>query len=392
MKYIRKQSIKFKKIAYIINHVDFFDSHISPIAVKAKKKFKVKLFCGKSASLVMKKYSLKSLKKKKISYVQKNFSSSNINVIKEFFNLISLIYSVKKYDPDIIHCATPKGILLGGLVSFFLKTKSLVIFNSGMGFMFSNKLNLMQILAKKTYFFCLRYIILKHPNKKIIVENIQDYKFLKKKFFLHSREILLLRGSGVNLSKFKKINIIKNKIVLLPSRVLKEKGISEFVIASQKLKKKYPKWRFVVAGALDYKKQSGYTKDDLIRFKNNKHVEFLGYVKDMFKIYKKTAIVCLPSYREGLSRSLQEAAALGIPVVTTDVIGCKDAIIPNKTGLLCKAKNPLSLEKKIESLINSYKKRMIYAKNGRKFAENNFNLNNVLIENLKIYNYLILNE
>ena len=66
----------------------------------------------------------------------------------------------------------------------------------------------------------------------------------------------------------------------------------------------------------------------------------------MLKIYKKTAIVCLPSYREGLSRSLQEAAALGIPVVTTNVIGCKDAIIPNKTGLLCKVKNPLSLEKK----------------------------------------------
>ena len=178
----------------------------------------------------MKKYSLKSLKKKRISIVQKNFSSSNTNFIKEFFNLISLFYSVKKYDPDIIHCATPKGILLGGLVSFFLKTKSLVIFNSGMGFMFSNKLSFMQILAKQTYFFCLRYIILKHPNKKIIVENIQDYNFLKNKFFLDNREILLLRGSGVNLRKFKKINIIKNRIVLLPSRVLKEKDISEFVL------------------------------------------------------------------------------------------------------------------------------------------------------------------
>ena len=392
MKYITKQSLNLKKIAYIINHVDFFDSHISPIAIKAKKNFKVKLFCGQSASIEMKKYSLKSLKKKKISFVQKNFSSSNINFIKEFFNLISLVYSVKKYDPDIIHCATPKGILLGGLVSFFLKTKSLVIFNSGMGFLFSNKLSFTQILAKKTYFFCLRYLIFRHPNKKIIVENIYDYKFLKKFFSLDYREILLLKGSGVNLNKFKKINISKNKTVLLPSRVLKEKGVSEFVIASQKLKKKYPKWKFIVAGALDYKKQSGYTKDDLILLKKNKFVQFLGFVEDMYKLYKKTAIICLPSYREGLSRSLQEAAAVGIPVVTTNVIGCKDAIIPNKTGLLCHPKNSKSLEKQIAYLIKSEKLRNKFSKNARIFAVKNFDVNKITYQNIKTYKYLINNE
>ena len=75
-----------------------------------------------------------------------------------------------------------------------------------------------------------------------------------------------MKGSGVNLNKLNKINISKNKIVLLPSRVLKEKGISEFVLASQRLKK-YPKWKFIVAGALDYKKNSGYTQDDFISFK-----------------------------------------------------------------------------------------------------------------------------
>ncbi len=85
MKYIRKQSIKIKKIAYIINHVDFFDSHISPIAVKAKKKFKVKLFCGKSASLVMKKYSLKSLKKKKNFFCSKKFFIIKYKCYKRIF-------------------------------------------------------------------------------------------------------------------------------------------------------------------------------------------------------------------------------------------------------------------------------------------------------------------
>lgn len=392
MKFIKKQQYRDKKIAYIINHIDFFESHILPITIKAKEKFKVKLFCGKSASLEMQKNSLKSLKKNKIQVVEKNFSSSSVNFIKEFFNLISLIYSVNKYKPDIIHCATPKGILLGGLVSFFLNVKSLIIFNSGMGFMFSNNLNFLQLLAKKTYFFFLKNIIMKHPNKKIIVENIDDYKFLKKIFLLNNKEIDLLNGSGVDLNKFKKININKNKTVLLPARVLKEKGIREFVLASSKLKRKYPKWNFLIAGTLDYKKQSGFTDKELSLFQKNKSVEFLGYVKDILKLYKKTAIVCLPSYREGLSRSLQEAAALGIPVVTTDAIGCKDAIIPNKTGLLCKVKNSLSLEKKLEILINNYKKRINYAKNGRLFAEKNFSLKKILDKNLEIYDYLVSNE
>ena len=389
---MKKLLINNKKIAYIINHVAFFESHILPIAKLAKKKFKIVLFCGESASIEMEKYALKSLKKNKISIVKKNFSSTSINIFKELIALVSLIISVKKFQPDIIHCATPKGILIGGLVSYFLKIKSLVIFNSGMGFMFSNKLNFFHQSAKNIYIFILQKIIMKHSNKKIIVENYDDYKYLKKKYFLNNKEIDLVNGSGVDLSKFKKIDISKNKLVLMPSRVLKEKGINEFVIAANNLKRKYPDWLFVVAGSLDYRKQSDFSFEELTSLKKNESVKFLGFVKNMIKIYKKASIVCLPSYREGFSRTLQEAAALGIPIVTTNVIGCKNAIIPGKTGELCKVNNPKSLEVKLEFMIKHSKKRILYGKNGRLFAEKNFNVNKVLNKNLKIYNYLVSNE
>ena len=72
---------------------------------------------------------------------------------------------------------------------------------------------------------------------------------------------------------------------------------------------------------------------------DNYQVTFLGYVSNMINIYNKTAIVCLPSYREGFSKTLQEAAAKGLPIITTDVVGCKDAIIPGYTGLICKPKS-----------------------------------------------------
>lgn len=392
MKSIKKPLIKNKRIAYILNHVDFFESHIMPIALKAKKIFEIRLFCGNSASLEMQRYSLKSLKKNKILITKKNFSASSLNFFKEFIALISLIYSVSKFKPDIIHCATPKGILFGGIVSFFLKTKSLVLFNSGMGFMFSNNLNWIQKFSKNIYFFFLKNIVMKHNNKKIIVENIDDYTYLKKKFLLKKKEIILVNGSGVNLSKFKRINISKNKLVLFPSRVLKEKGIREFLIAANNLKKRYPNWKFVVAGSLDYKKQSGFSLQELDSLNKNNNVKFLGYVRDMLRIYKKTSIVCLPSYREGLSRTLQEAAALGIPVLTTNTVGCKNAIIPGKTGELCDVKNHFSLEKKLENMIKNNKKRIVYGKNGRSFAEKKFDVNQVLNKNLNIYKDLLTNE
>mgnify|MGYP001289585085 CR=1 FL=1 len=384
--------MKNKKIAYIINHVAFFESHIMPIAKIAKKNFKVILFCGQSASMEMEQYALKSIKKNKISIIKKKFSSTSINFIKELIALVSLIKSVKKFQPDIIHCATPKGILLGGLVSFILKVKSLVIFNSGMGFMYSNKLNFFHQIAKNIYIFALKKIIMKHPNKKIIVENLDDYKYLKKKYFLDTKEIDLLNGSGVDLSKFKKLDISKNRLVLMPSRVLREKGVKEFVIAANNLKKKYPNWLFVVAGSLDYKKKSDFSLEELKLFKKNKNIKFLGFVKNMIKIYKKASIVCLPSHREGFSKTLQEAAASGIPIVTTNAIGCKNAIIPGKTGELCKVNNPRSLEKKLDFLIKNKRKRIFYGKNGRLFAEKNFSVNKVLNKNIKIYNYLVLNE
>lgn len=383
---------KNKKIAYIINHSTFFESHISPIAIRAKKNYIIKLFCGKPASIEMDRFAKRELRKKKIVFLIKNFSSSSINFFKEFLPLLDLKKSLDNYKPDIIHCATPKGILFGGIVARLSNIKSLVIFNTGMGFLYTNKLNLFHHLAKFFYIFILKNVIMKHPNKKIIVENKFDYNYLKKKYSLKKKEIILINGSGVNLSKFKKQKLQNKKLVLLPSRVIKEKGIKEFIIAANRLKLKFPDWKFCIAGTLDYKKKSGFSKEEIQLLNKNKGVKFLGYIRNMMRLYKKTSIVCLPSHREGLSKTLQEAAALGIPTVTTNAIGCKNAIIPEKTGLLCKINNPKSLEKTLEKLIKNKRKRFIYGNNGRELAKNNFDINIIINNNLRIYKNLLFNE
>ena len=97
--------------------------------------------------------------------------------------------SIKEYKPDVIHCASPKSIIFGGLVCRFLNVRSLVIFNSGMGFLFSNKINVMFMFIKWGYIFLLKNYVMKHSNKKIIVENKDDYFFLKNTYKLKKKKL-----------------------------------------------------------------------------------------------------------------------------------------------------------------------------------------------------------
>ena len=183
-------------------------------------------------------YANKKIKSKKIKLERFNISPTGLNLFVELFSIFSLLKSISRYKPDLIHCATPKGILYGGLIARILKIKSLVIFNTGMGFLFSNKLNLYEKIIKKIYLLILKNIILTHKNKQIIIENKDDIFFLKK-FQLKNNEINLIKGVGINLNKYKKNYANSKKIVLMPSRVIKEKGIMEFVIASQIFKKNF---------------------------------------------------------------------------------------------------------------------------------------------------------
>ena len=177
-------------------------------------------------------------------------------------------------------------------------------------------------------------------------------------------------GAGADLKKFYFNTKNKKKIILFPARVLLEKGIVEFINASKKLTKKYPRWKFLIAGTLNYKKgeEEKFYECKIDREGIQKH-NFLRICKNIKKLFNKASIVCLPSYREGFPKALIEACASGCAIVATDVPGCRDAIINNYNGLLCKVKNHLDTFTKIEKLILNEKKRKIFSKNSRKLAE-----------------------
>jgi glycosyltransferase involved in cell wall biosynthesis len=117
-------------------------------------------------------------------------------------------------------------------------------------------------------------------------------------------------------------------------------------------------------------------------------VRFLGFCKDIISVYQNSNLVVLPSYREGLPRSLVEAGACGRAVITTDVPGCRDAIIPGSTGLLVNVKDSTSLANAIEQLLQSPDLRKSLGKSGRRFAEKNFDIRIIVRQHLKLYDEL----
>ena len=128
---------------------------------------------------------------------------------------------------------------------------------------------------------------------------------------------------------------------------------------------------FFVVGPKDYENPSKISNFLLEKWINEKNIKWFDYSPDMKKFYKNASIVCMPSHREGFSKVLLEAGASARPIVTSDVAGCKEAIIPNKTGLVFKSKNTNDLVKKLIILINDKNKRIKYGVEGRKLVKKN---------------------
>ena len=140
---------------------------------------------------------------------------------------------------------------------------------------------------------------------------------------------------------------------------------------------------------MDPQNPSGLKKADIEQIEKHGIVKIIGFYNDIPLLYSKSNIICLPSYREGLPKSLMEAAAASRAVVTTDVPGCRDAIIPDKTGLIVPVRNSEALASALEDLIRNHKKRKLMGQAGRKLAEKKFNIENLFNEHIKIYKNLL---
>lgn len=373
-----------KKLLILINDLNFFCSHRLPIAEASKiNGFDVVIGYGELGSADPKLLEQKGFK---LSFIP--MERGGLSFFKDLKNFFYIWHFFKSEKPDIVHLVTIKPYLYGGIISRLTGIPSLVSAVSGLGTLFIHK-NLKSKFFRFILFPIYR-LAFNHFNQKVIVQNVDDAKVLEDFGVLNPAKVKLIKGSGVKLENFSSfIEPSGVPVVCFAARFLRDKGIYEYVNAARLLKQRGVKARFLLAGDLDIKNPSGINLDELNHIKKKNYVEIIGYEKNISNLYANSNIICLPSYREGLPKSLIEAAAACRAVVTTDVPGCRDAIIPNKTGLLVPVKNFKKLADALQWLIEHPLERIEMGKEGRKFAENEFAIEKIVQSHLDIYQELI---
>jgi glycosyltransferase involved in cell wall biosynthesis len=160
---------------------------------------------------------------------------------------------------------------------------------------------------------------------------------------------------------------------LFSGRMLKNKGLMEFKKKKKKVSEKYDKVSFVLAGSIDQKNPTGIPQTKLFELiNNNSNISWIGHQKDMIPIYEEADVVVLPSYREGFPKVLIEAAAIGRPVITTDVPGCKDAVKDGFNGFLIPVKNVEVLVQSMIKFLEFQELKFSMGKNAEAWAKENF--------------------
>lgn len=267
------------------------------------------------------------------------------------FNNLLLIFRYKQIITqlrlDYILTFNIKPNLYVCLASYKLSTKVIVnISGLGSTFLKSNFLtNVIQFLYK---------ISLKNACT-IFFQNQSDLNFFKEKRICEASSFNLLPGSGIDLNKFQKnnnhlVNGFQRDLVFI-GRLIRDKGIMEYLNAASHIVEKYPNVTFYLYGEVDEHNPSFISLHEVKSFASEK-INFMGKVKNIKTALGHASCVILPSYREGMSRSLLEAAACGIPIIATDVPGCQEIVEDSNTGLLCKAKSTPDLIAKIEKFLN----------------------------------------
>jgi glycosyltransferase involved in cell wall biosynthesis len=174
--------------------------------------------------------------------------------------------------------------------------------------------------------------------------------------------------------------------------MLWDKGVGEFIEVAKQLKELMPEWRFILAGAADYQNPTSVPIKLLEQLNAKQIIEWVGHVENITPFFGEASIVCLPSYREGMPKCLLEGAAAGCAIVTTDAIGCREAILPGKSGLLVPVRDSQALKNALYRLMCNQELRESFGSSGRELAINKFGLDAVIKSTITIYKSLLSHE
>lgn len=373
---------KNHKILFIIVEDRYFLSHRLHLAQYAiKKGYQVGLLCKISKHKEF-------LENEGIQVFDWSLVRGSFNLFFEIKAIYEILITLLKFAPDVLHAVALKPVIYASFASKLVFLKSRVFALGGLGFIFSSDKILAKLLRP------LIVLVLKFTfsgNKsRLIIQNIDDKRTLINLKVIRDEKIDLIKGAGVDMKIF---SFIKEPSqipeVILPARLLWDKGVGEFVLAADILKKRGINAKFTLLGETDPHNPECIPDDQIEDWKKEGAVDVAGFQDDMAKCIQDCAVVCLPSYREGLPKSLLEAASCGRPIITTDVPGCREIVQDGVNGYLVPSKNPDLLAEALSRLLTDRKLREVMGLKGREFVERGFSAEIVAIKTEKIWNSLL---
>ena len=252
--------------------------------------------------------------------------------------------------PDVVHHVTIKPVLCGTLAARLTAVPAIVNSMSGLGFVYTATdrwAGLRRHVVELSY-----RALLASRAIRVIFENSDDLRMFIDRRLVDSRQAVLIRGVGVDLERFRLAPARSGvPLVVLPGRMLWDKGVREFCAAAALVRASGIAARFVLVGGLDDGNPSAVPESWLREQERGGAVEWWGQRQDMTAVYAAAHIVCLPSYREGLPTVLVEAAACGCALVTTDVPGCREVVRDGDTGLLVPPRDPQALAQALGTIL-----------------------------------------
>lgn len=369
------------KLLFFVTEDWYFVSHRLPLALAAKS-------AGYDVSVVTRVREMgDTIRAAGLRLIPFENSRSGMNPFNELWTLARLVQIYRRERPGIVHHVAIKPVLYGAIAARLAGGPHVVNALAGMGWLSTASAGGVAGWLKIGACWVLGRLL---QSGMAIVQNPDDVELLVQLGVPESR-IRIVGGSGVDLGRFTPYPEPADVTVLvLPARLLWDKGVGEFVAAARLLKREGIAARFMLVGTPDKSNPSSISPKQIAAWVKEGVVEYLGWVTDMPRLFANCHIVCLPSYREGMPKSLIEAAAAGRPIVTTDTPGCREVVRHGENGLLVPPRDAVALAGALKQLILNRSLREGMGKRGREIAESEFSIEKVAQQTLAIYGELLL--
>ena len=308
-------------------------------------------------------------------------SRGGLNPIIDISNTFSLYKKIKSINPNVVISYSAKPVIFGSLAAKAAKTKKVIGMIEGLGYAFTDQpkgltyktkvIKQVQILLYKASLPIIDSLIFLNPDDPKDLLSLNNIKV---------KDFHILGAIGLNLNEYPRMPIhsnIKNKSFLFIGRLLKEKGIYEYIQAAKIVKQLYPDTKFVVLGSIDESNLGALSQDELSMLIADDIIDYPGQVDNVVDWIANSDVFVLPSYREGVPRSTQEAMAIGRAVITTDVPGCRETVVNGVNGFLVEKWNPEALAERMIYFIENPKQIAIMGHESYKIAQENFDAQKV---------------